>query len=114
MGAQDGALKPTPAQRGGAGVMGTSSYFLLRRAALRAPFFAALRAPFLAALRAVFLAAFLAAFLATFFAAFLAGFFAAGLAGAAGAGLAGIAGSGVVLHGNVVSLLIGLLLRMDR
>src|SRR5579875_2235641 len=77
---------------------------------LGAPFFTALRAPFLAALRAPFLAA----FLATFFAAFLAGFFAAGLAGAAGAGLAGIAGSGVVLHGNVVSLLIGLLLRMDR
>ncbi|TAN02680.1 MAG: hypothetical protein EPN36_16045 [Rhodanobacteraceae bacterium] len=86
--------------------------------ALRAVFLAALRAPFLTALRAVFLAAFfLAAFLAGFFAAFLAagflaaffffaGFLAAGLA-AAGAGAAGAAGSSVMLHGNVVSLLIG-------
>src|SRR6185437_14012164 len=87
--------------------------------ALRAPFLAALRVPFLAALRAPFLAAFLAPpFFAAFFAAFLAAFFAAGFlaaffaagflaAGAAGAGATGAAGSSVMLHGNVVSLLIG-------
>src|SRR6185437_10578731 len=87
-------------------------------AALRAPFFAVFLAPpFFAAFFAVFFAAFSAAFftafLAAFFAAgflaafFLAGFLAAGLA-AAGAGAAGAAaGSSVMLHGNVVSLLIG-------
>src|SRR5690348_3233367 len=82
-------------------------------AALRAPFFAAFLAPpFFAAFFAAFLAAFFTAFLADFFtagflAAFLAGFLAAGLE-AAGAGAAGAAaGSSVMLHGNVVSLLIG-------
>src|SRR5690348_12711305 len=83
-------------------------------AALRAPFFAAFLAPpFFAAFFAAFLAAFFTAFLADFFAAgflaafFFAGFLAAGLA-AAGAGAAGAAaGSSVMLHGNVVSLLIG-------
>ncbi|HEX5353946.1 MAG TPA: hypothetical protein VFW60_07685 [Rhodanobacteraceae bacterium] len=81
------------------------------RAVLRAPFFAALRAPFRAAF---FAGRFFAAFLAAFFAAgflaafFFAGFLAAGLAAAgAGAGTAGAAGSSVMLHGNVVSLLIG-------
>ncbi|HJR11674.1 MAG TPA: hypothetical protein VJ823_09705 [Rhodanobacteraceae bacterium] len=92
-------------------------------AALRAPFLTALRAPFLAAfLVPPFFAAFFAAFLAGFFAAFLAAFFAAGFLAAffffagflaaglaaAGAGAAGAAaGSSVMLHGNVVSLLIG-------
>src|SRR6185312_4002170 len=79
-------------------------------ATLRAPFLTALRAVFLAALRAPFFAAFFTAFLAAGFLAaffFFAGFLAAGLA-AAGAGAAGAAaGSSVMLHGNVVSLLIG-------
>src|SRR6185437_11332529 len=118
--------KATPARLGPASRV-LRYYFFLRRALFLAAFFAP---PFLAAFFVVFFAAFLAppffaaffvAFLAAFFTAFLAdfftagflaafffaGFLAAGLA-AAGAGAAGAAaGSSVMLHGNVVSLLIG-------
>src|SRR6185437_4973746 len=109
-----GSFEKSDAGPAGAGVTVLRCYFFLRRAPFLAaflapPFFAAFFAVFFAAFSAAFFTAFLAAFFAAGFLAafFLAGFLAAGLA-AAGAGAAGAAaGSSVMLHGNVVSLLIG-------